>query len=122
MGISLCLDDFGTGYSSLTHIRRYPLSAIKIDRSFVGGMIEHSEDHAVVAAMIGMADALGLEVVAEGVETVAQRDELTRLGCDLAQGYLVSPPLHPDEVERWFTRYGSDWRIGRDLDDTAPIT
>ena len=122
MGISLCLDDFGTGYSSLTHIRRYPLSAIKIDRSFVGGMIEHSEDHAVVAAMIGMADALGLEVVAEGVETVAQRDELTRLGCDLAQGYLVSPPLHPDEVERWFTRHGGDWRIGRDLDDTAPIT
>jgi len=122
MGISLCLDDFGTGYSSLTHIRRYPLSAIKIDRSFVGGMIDHSEDHAVVAAMIGMADALGLEVVAEGVETIAQRDELTRLGCDLAQGYLVSPPLHPDEVERWFTRHGSDWRIGRDLDDTAPIT
>ena len=122
MGISLCLDDFGTGYSSLTHIRRYPLSAIKIDRSFVGGMIEHSEDHAVVAAMIGMADALGLDVVAEGVETVAQRDELTRLGCDLAQGYLVSPPLHPDEVERWFTRHGNDWRVGRDLDDTAPIT
>ena len=121
MGISLCLDDFGTGYSSLTHIRRYPLSAIKIDRSFVGGMIDHSEDHAVVAAMIGMADALGLDVVAEGVETVAQRDELSRLGCDLAQGYLVSPPLHPDEVERWFTRHGHDWRIGRDLDDTAPV-
>ena len=86
MGASMFLDDFGTGYSSLTHIRHYPLSAIKIDRSFVAGVVENPEDRAVIGALVDMAEALGLHVVAEGVETEEQLRVLTELGCDTAQG------------------------------------
>lgn len=110
LGASLCLDDFGTGYSSLTHIRRYPLTAIKIDRSFVAGVCDHAEDRAVVAAMVGMASALDLNVVGEGVETQAQMDTLQQLGCHLAQGYLVARPLPPEQVADWLRRKGADWR------------
>jgi diguanylate cyclase (GGDEF)-like protein/PAS domain S-box-containing protein len=110
MAASLCLDDFGTGYSSLTHIRRYPLRSIKIDRSFVAGVCDHAEDRAVVAAMVGMASALDLNVVGEGVETQAQMDTLQQLGCHLAQGYLVATPLPPEQVADWLRRKGADWR------------
>lgn len=110
MGASLCLDDFGTGYSSLTHIRRYPLSTIKIDRSFVSGVCRHGEDRAVVGAVVGLADALGVNVVAEGVETMEQLSALTEIGCDLAQGHLFALPLAPGEVPGWLSRYGADWR------------
>lgn len=109
-GALLCLDDFGTGYSSLTHIRRYPLQSIKIDRSFVAGVVDHPEDRAVVAAMVGMAAALELRVVAEGVETEAQLDELAVLGCQLAQGYLIAKPLAPADVAPWLRAHGRDWR------------
>jgi len=109
-GAHLCLDDFGTGYSSLTHIRRYPLQSIKIDRSFVAGVVEHPEDRAVVAAMVGMAAALDLRVVAEGVETEAQLEELRRIGCHMAQGYLIARPIPPDEVGAWLRDRGADWR------------
>ncbi|MBU6317869.1 MAG: bifunctional diguanylate cyclase/phosphodiesterase, partial [Acidobacteria bacterium] len=109
-GARLCLDDFGTGYSSLTHIRRYPLQSIKVDRSFVAGAVEHPEDRAVVAAMVGMAAALDLHVVAEGVETEAQLVELQRLGCQSAQGYLIARPLPPDEVGPWLAARALDWR------------
>ena len=119
-GALLCLDDFGTGYSSLTHIRRYPLQSIKIDRSFVAGVVEHAEDRAVVAAMVGMAAALGLQVVAEGVETEAQLDELRRLGCQLAQGYLIARPLPPGEVAGWLRARGRDWRAAYTPDDGQP--
>lgn len=117
-GAQLCLDDFGTGYSSLTHIRRYPLQSIKIDRSFVAGVVEHPEDRAVVAAMVGMAAALDLQVVAEGVETEAQLEELRRMGCHMAQGYLISRPLSPDAVGDWLRERGADWRSTKDV--TAP--
>jgi EAL domain-containing protein (putative c-di-GMP-specific phosphodiesterase class I) len=115
LGASLCLDDFGTGYSSLTHIRRYPLAAIKIDRSFVAGVCDHPEDRAVIAAMVGMAAALDLRVVGEGVETEAQLLALKTLGCHMAQGYLISRPLPPGAVVDWLARYGQDWRAGRDV-------
>ena len=110
MGTTLCLDDFGTGYSSLTHIRRYPLSTIKIDRSFVSGVCHHGEDRAVVGAVVGLAKALGVNVVAEGVETMDQLAALTEIGCDLAQGHLFALPLAPSEVAGWLARYGADWR------------
>ena len=110
LGASLCLDDFGTGYSSLTHIRRYPLTAIKIDRSFVAGVCDHPEDRAVIAAMVGMAGALDLEVVGEGVETEEQLVALRTLGCDKAQGYLIARPLPPDEVADWMRTQGRNWR------------
>ena len=110
LGASLCLDDFGTGYSSLTHIRRYPLTAIKIDRSFVAGVCDHPEDRAVIAAMVGMAGALDLEVVGEGVETEEQLVALRTLGCDKAQGYLIARPLPPDDVANWMRVNGRNWR------------
>ncbi len=112
-GASLCLDDFGTGYSSLTHIRRYPLAAIKIDRSFVAGVVDHPEDRAVIAAMVGMATALDLSVVGEGVETEAQLLALKTLGCHMAQGYLIARPLAPGDVAAWLAAHGADWRVGR---------
>jgi diguanylate cyclase (GGDEF)-like protein/PAS domain S-box-containing protein len=101
LGAALSLDDFGTGYSSLTHVRRYPLAHVKVDRSFVAGMVDHPEDRAVVAAVIGLARALDLEVVAEGVETKEQLDLLRRLGCHQAQGYLLGRPMAEPELARW---------------------
>lgn len=85
------MDDFGTGYSSLTHLKRFPLDELKIDKSFVDGLGEH-EDGAIVAAILGMAHALDLTVVAEGVETEEQLCRLRSLGCEGAQGYYFSPP------------------------------
>jgi EAL domain-containing protein (putative c-di-GMP-specific phosphodiesterase class I) len=92
-GVQIALDDFGTGYSSLTHLRRLPVDVLKIDRSFTKGIADDPHDRALVASVLGMARALGIEVVAEGVEDVAQRDELRRLGCRYAQGYLWSRPV-----------------------------
>ena len=102
-GARLSLDDFGTGFSSLTHVRRFPLASIKIDQGFVAGMLQHAEDEAVVEVVIGLARALELEVVAEGVETVEQRDKLRDLGCDHAQGYLFAPALAADEAVEWIS-------------------
>ena len=111
MGAMLWLDDFGTGYSSLTHIRHYPLSGIKIDRSFVAGVCLNAEDRAVVGAVVGMASAVGLEVVAEGVETADQLATLAELGCHLAQGHLYTRALAPDQVAPWFTQHEAGWPI-----------
>jgi EAL domain-containing protein (putative c-di-GMP-specific phosphodiesterase class I) len=94
LGLHLAIDDFGTGYSSLSYLKRFPVDVLKIDRSFVDGLGEDSEDQAIVTAVIGMAHALGLRVVAEGVEREIQLDELRRLRCDAVQGYLTGRP-HP---------------------------
>ena len=95
LGIKLSLDDFGTGHSSLTHLRSYPLASIKIDRHFVAGMVDHPEDLAVVAAVVGLGTALGLWVVAEAVETDTQLRMLREMGCSHAQGNIISPALPP---------------------------
>lgn len=100
-GAALSLDDFGTGFSSLTHVRRFPLSSLKVDQTFVAGMCDHPEDRAVVEVVVGLARALGLTVVAEGVETLQQWDMLRLMGCDHAQGFLMSPPLASDAAVRW---------------------
>jgi EAL domain-containing protein (putative c-di-GMP-specific phosphodiesterase class I) len=93
MGISLAIDDFGTGHSSLSYLRQFPISILKIDRSFVGQITADTEDSKIISAVIGMAKSLGYVVVAEGVETSAQKTYLQAQGCAQAQGYLFSQPL-----------------------------
>jgi diguanylate cyclase (GGDEF)-like protein len=97
-GVRVILDDFGTGYSSLSHVRRFPLSAVKVDRSFVDGLGSKPEDAAIMSAIVGMCRALGLVVVAEGVETDTQHHELRKLGCEQAQGYLLCRPMPPEDI------------------------
>lgn len=92
MGVQVVLDDFGTGYSSPTILKRHPIAAIKLDRSFVDGIPGNRDDVAIVTALVGMAKGLGLQIVAEGIETPEQFAILRDLGCDRAQGYLVGRP------------------------------
>jgi EAL domain-containing protein (putative c-di-GMP-specific phosphodiesterase class I) len=99
-GIRVALDDFGTGYSSLSYIRQFKLDMLKIDKSFVDGLGRNPEDAAIVEHVIGMAHALGMVVVAEGIEDEWQSDELRRLGCDMAQGYWFSRPCEVDVINR----------------------
>lgn len=89
-GVKVALDDFGTGFASLTHLKQFPVDIIKIDRMFIRNLESDAQDRAIVHALIGLADALDLEVVAEGIETPAQRDLLAAAGCTLGQGYLFS--------------------------------
>ena len=100
LGVRLVLDDFGTGYSSLAYLNRFPFHALKIDRSFVDALGIEQEATAIVEAIIGMARALSLEVIAEGVESEVQLAELRRLGCDYAQGYLFHAAMPEREVSR----------------------
>jgi len=97
LGVRLSLDDFGTGYSSLSYLERLPIDELKIDRSFVSRIDAEGDDAPIVSAVIAMAQRLGLRVVAEGVETEAQRNYLKRHRCDLYQGYLFAKPLPPEE-------------------------
>ncbi len=105
MGAALVLDDFGTGHSSLTHVRRFPLRGLKIDKTFVSGAMEHPEDRAVIAAVVGMARALDLVVVGEGVERPEQLDLLTELGCDLAQGFAIARPMPAAALLEWISQH-----------------
>ena len=97
LGVRLSLDDFGAGYSSLTYLKRLPVSEIKIDKSFVTRMDVDDDDARIVRSTIDLAQGMGLRVVAEGVETAQTWNRLTRLGCDIAQGYYLSRALAPDE-------------------------
>lgn len=96
LGVRLMVDDFGTGYSSLVYLKRFPFDVLKIDRGFVDGVGGDREDEAIVTAIIALADALGLSVVAEGIENPRQLDWIRRAGCRWGQGYLFSPPVTPD--------------------------
>jgi EAL domain-containing protein (putative c-di-GMP-specific phosphodiesterase class I) len=93
LGVGLAIDDFGTGYSSLVYLKRMPVDAIKVDRSFVDGLGDDAEDTAIVSSVVSLAHAVGVQAIAEGVETAEQQAHLLALGCDLAQGFLWSKPM-----------------------------
>ncbi|MGW5671406.1 putative bifunctional diguanylate cyclase/phosphodiesterase, partial [Micromonospora sp. NPDC003776] len=105
IGVGIALDDFGTGYSSLQHLRRLPLSEVKVDRSFVLGMADDPDDAAIVRSMIELAGALGLRVVAEGVEDERTWRLLHAAGCDVAQGWFHARPMPAEELATWLSRY-----------------
>ncbi|MET0647659.1 MAG: EAL domain-containing protein [Pyrinomonadaceae bacterium] len=100
-GLGVSIDDFGTGYSSLSYLHRFPVDTLKVDRSFIGRMGEGDENGEIVRTIITLARNLGMQVVAEGVETARQGDLLRGLGCEYAQGYFFSRPLDPDAAARW---------------------
>jgi diguanylate cyclase (GGDEF)-like protein/PAS domain S-box-containing protein len=106
-GLTVALDDFGTGYCSLAYLQRYDIDYLKIDRSFVHGLAPRSNDLALCKAMIVMAHQLGIAVIAEGVETEAQRALLAKAGCDYAQGFLFSPALAPEQFEAWVAEHNA---------------
>jgi diguanylate cyclase (GGDEF)-like protein/PAS domain S-box-containing protein len=100
-GISIAIDDFGTGYSSLSYLKRFPVHKLKVDKSFVKHAITDPQDSAIIRAIISMGHSLGLKVCAEGVEEPQQQALLKSMGCDLAQGYLISKPMPPDQLVEW---------------------
>ncbi len=104
-GVRFALDDFGTGYSSLSYLKRLTANTLKIDQSFVRDMLEDQEDLAIIEGVIGLAEAFRMEVIAEGVESVAHGLALMRLGCHLAQGYGIARPLPADRVDDWVRNY-----------------
>lgn len=111
LGVGFSLDDFGTGYSSLTYLRRLSADTLKIDQSFVRGMMDDTEDHAIVAGVIGLANAFHRKVIAEGVETIAHGKALYALGCEFVQGYGIARPMPPQDIPDWVKHWpNADWR------------
>ena len=106
MGLSIAIDDFGTGYSSLTYLRQLPADTLKIDRSFVMGMMSDIGDMAIVDGVIGLSRSFGLTLIAEGVETTEQGLRLLQMGCLLAQGYGIARPMPAHELQAW----AAQWR------------
>jgi diguanylate cyclase (GGDEF)-like protein/PAS domain S-box-containing protein len=120
MGVKFALDDFGTGYSSLTYLKRLRVAQLKIDQSFVRGMLNDPDDMAILEGVIGLAAAFKHEVIAEGVETIAHGTLLLQLGCELAQGYGISRPMPPDLMPAWEATWKPDaaWCAVPDPDET----
>jgi EAL domain-containing protein (putative c-di-GMP-specific phosphodiesterase class I) len=104
LGVGFAIDDYGTGYSCLYYLKRMPVDSLKIDGSFVAGLGKDPGDDAIVSGTIDLAHALGLKVVAEGVETAEQLARLEELGCDLAQGFFLSEPLSAGEASELLKR------------------
>jgi EAL domain-containing protein (putative c-di-GMP-specific phosphodiesterase class I) len=101
MGVTLSIDDFGTGYSSLAYLQELPVSAVKIDKSFVMTMDSDPGNATIVQSTIDLGHNLGLKVIAEGVETERCYGDLAKMGCDYAQGYFLSKPLSPQKMSVW---------------------
>jgi len=117
MGVSITVDDFGTGYSSLFYLARLPIQSIKIDQRFVHGLEQNRNDEAITQLIIAASHSIGLRVIAEGVETVAQFEFLKKHGCEEAQGYLISRPLEAPELRSWWVMQEEENRIvGRQPD------
>jgi predicted signal transduction protein with EAL and GGDEF domain len=104
LGVGIAIDDFGTGFSSLSHLRRFPVDLIKVDRSFVQGIEHDGKDAAITANMASLAHALGLLAIAEGIESERQLETARELGCDLVQGYLLAQPMPADHVTAMLAR------------------
>ncbi len=100
-GLVLSVDDFGTGYSSLSYLKRFSVDSLKIDRSFIRDVASNADDRTVVSAIVAMAHHMGIQVVAEGVETADQLRSLTELNCDQIQGYLIARPMNPEDASDW---------------------
>jgi EAL domain-containing protein (putative c-di-GMP-specific phosphodiesterase class I) len=108
MGLGLSIDDFGTGYSSLSYLRSFSVNKLKIDQSFIGGLVTNPEDKAIITAIIQLAKSLKFKTIAEGVETELQMQQLCDMGCDEAQGYYYARPMPADALvdflkNRYFT-------------------
>ena len=110
IGVRLSIDDFGTGYSSLSHLKQLPVDELKVDKSFVKDMADDEYDFVIVRATIDLGQKLGLQIVAEGVETEEIQWQLSEIGCDVAQGFHFSRPLPAEDVSAWIER-----RATRDL-------
>jgi EAL domain-containing protein (putative c-di-GMP-specific phosphodiesterase class I) len=108
LGISFAIDDFGMGYSCLYYLKRMPVDSLKIDQTFIAGLGEDPGDEAIVSGVISLGHALGLKVVAEGVETEEQLARLREMGCDLAQGYHFAKPLPSEDIEKLLVE-GISW-------------
>jgi EAL domain-containing protein (putative c-di-GMP-specific phosphodiesterase class I) len=104
LGAKLLVDDFGTGFSALGYLRRLPVDLVKIDRTFIGGVEIDDDDAALTGALIELTRALGLDLIAEGVETDGEHTVLGELGCSVAQGFLYAAPLAPDEALGFLAR------------------
>ncbi len=117
LGVSLHMDDFGTGYSSLSHLHRFPFDVLKVDRSFVKRMTMGAQPLQIVKTILELARVLGMDVVAEGIETHEQRALLEKLGCHYGQGYLFSPPLDAESMEKLLAT--PETRIGFARQDSA---
>jgi EAL domain-containing protein (putative c-di-GMP-specific phosphodiesterase class I) len=108
-GIGLAIDDFGTGYSSMMQLRQLPFTEVKIDRAFVADLAHSRDCRLIVQTIADLAHGLGLSATAEGVETIEQLQTVRDLGCDIAQGYLISPPIEPGALRRWKQAFRREW-------------
>jgi len=112
-GIQLSIDDFGTGYSSLAYLKTLPVHELKIDRSFISGMLNSKDDRLIVEATLSIAHQLELKVVAEGIEDKPTMELLKKMGCDIAQGYLFSLPMESKKLTTWLAE--TSWSVIKDL-------
>jgi len=108
LGLHIALDDFGTGNATFSHLKRFPIDRLKIDRGFISDIGRNPESTIITQAIINLAHNLGMEVVAEGVETPPQKSFLRINGCDFAQGYLLSRPQTPQQAEKWLARHAME--------------
>ena len=115
LGVTFSLDDFGTGYSSLSYLKRLPVDTLKIDREFVSGIEDDSENLSILQGVIGLSRVFGKQVVAEGVESVRQGEILLSLGCECAQGFAMSPPIEAPLIPAWINRWRTfpEWALTR---------